>query len=172
MNRPTYPNRGNPRPGGNHNTPGNSSNFNRAPPKFNNNNVATNTNIALRTGSNDVPVAAKDKSQVTCYDCGNKGHYSNECPNKKNAAAPNANAPAQQQRRVQPPEEDLPQGIRSTATAVFFSCMLKKLRKRQTPCWVCFLLIQYLQECCLILVHRTHLSLKNLHALVKFNQPN
>src|SRR3954464_9054589 len=69
-------------------------------------------------------------------------------------------------------EEDLPQGIRSTATAVFFSCMLKKLRKRQTSCWVCFLLIQYLLECCLILVHHTHLSLKNLHALVKSNQPN
>src|SRR4051812_39991872 len=68
--------------------------------------------------------------------------------------------------------EDLAQGIHSTATAVFFSCMLKKLRKRQTSCWVCFLLIQYLQECCLILVHQTHLSPKNLHALVKFNQPN
>src|SRR3954471_5278145 len=66
MNHPTYPNRGNPRPGGNQNNPGNSSNFNRAPPKFNNNNAATNTNIARRTGINDVPVAAKDKSQVTC----------------------------------------------------------------------------------------------------------
>src|SRR3954465_4272273 len=69
-------------------------------------------------------------------------------------------------------EEDLPQGIHSIAMAVFFSCMLKKLRKRQTSCWVCFLLIQYLQECCFILVHRIHLSPKNLHALVKFNQPN
>src|SRR4051812_32479233 len=63
MNRPTYPNRGNPRPGGNHNNLGNPSNFNRAPPKFNNNNVTTNTNTAPRTGSNVVPVAAKDKSQ-------------------------------------------------------------------------------------------------------------
>src|SRR3954464_176893 len=69
-------------------------------------------------------------------------------------------------------EEGLPQGIHSTATAVFFSCMLKKLRKRQMSCWVCFMLIQYLQECCLTLVHRIHLSPKNLHALVKFNQPN
>src|SRR3954469_23236023 len=100
MNRPTYPNRGNPRPGGNHNNLGKSNNFNRAPPKFNNNNVAANTNTAPRTRSNVVPVAAKDKSQVTCYDCGNKGDYSNECP-RKNAVAPNANAPAQQQRRVQ-----------------------------------------------------------------------
>src|SRR3954471_12801579 len=68
--------------------------------------------------------------------------------------------------------EGLPQGIHSTAMAVFFSCMLKKLRKRQTSCWVCFLLIQYWHECCLNLVHRTHLSPKNLPALVKFNQPN
>src|SRR3954470_21440177 len=102
MNRPTYPNHRNPRPGGNHNNPGNSSNFNRAPPKFNNNNVTANTNTAPRTGSNVVPVAAKDKLQVTCYDCENKDHYSNECPNKKNATAPNANVPAQHQRRVQP----------------------------------------------------------------------
>src|SRR3954462_1793214 len=65
MNHPTYPNRGggNPRLGGNHNNnPGNSNNFNRAPPKFNNNNVATNTNTAPRTGSNVVPIAAKVKS--------------------------------------------------------------------------------------------------------------
>src|SRR4051812_16367631 len=64
MNRLTYPNHGggNPRPGGNHNNPGNPSNFNRAPPKFNNNNIATNTNTTPRTGSNVVPVAAKDKS--------------------------------------------------------------------------------------------------------------
>src|SRR4051812_12709970 len=70
------------------------------------------------------------------------------------------------------PEEGLPQGIRSTATAVSFSCMLKKPKKRQMPCWVCFLLNQYLQECCLILEHSTRLLLKNLHALVRFNPPN
>src|SRR4051812_19677493 len=68
--------------------------------------------------------------------------------------------------------EDLPQEIHSTAMAVFFSSMLKKLRKRQTSCWVCFLLIQYLLEYCLILVHRTHLSPKNFPALVRFNQQN
>src|SRR3954468_1550499 len=119
MNRPTYPNRGNPRPGGNHNNPDNSNNFNRAPPKLNNNTAAANTNTAPRTGSNVVPVAAKDKSQVTCYDCGNKGHYSNECPNKKNVAAPNANAQLNSS-VVFGPEEDLPQGIHSTAMDVFF----------------------------------------------------
>src|SRR3954467_11910970 len=69
-------------------------------------------------------------------------------------------------------EEGLPQGIRPTATAVSFSCMLKKPKKRQMSCWVCFLLTQYLQDCCLILEHHTHLLLKNLHALVRFNQPN
>src|SRR3954470_24287915 len=70
------------------------------------------------------------------------------------------------------PEEGLPQGIRSTAMVVSFSCMLKKPRKRQMSCWVCFLLTRYLQECCLILEHRTHLLQKNLHALVRFNQQN
>src|SRR3954464_5681878 len=77
MNRPTYPNHGNPRPGGNHNNPCNTNNFICAPPNFNNNNVSTNTNTAPRTGSNVVPIAAKDKSQVTCYECGTKGDYSN-----------------------------------------------------------------------------------------------
>src|SRR4051812_27723718 len=65
-------------------------------------------------------------------------------------------------------EEGLPQGTRSTATVFSFSCMLKKPRKRQMSCWVLFLLTQYLQECCFILEHRTHLLLKNLHALVRF----
>src|SRR3954471_22301587 len=40
MNRPTYPNHGNPSPRGNNNNPGNPSSFNCAPPKFNNNNAA------------------------------------------------------------------------------------------------------------------------------------
>src|SRR5215216_794143 len=98
MSRPSYPNRseGNVKPGGNNNHPGNTSNFNRAPPKSNNNN-----NTAPRTGSNVMPVAAKDKSQITCFECGVKGHYSNECPKKITATA-NVNVPAQQQRRVQP----------------------------------------------------------------------
>src|SRR5215216_5084845 len=49
MNRLTYPNHGNSRPGGNHNNPDNSGNFNCAPPKFNNNNATANTNTAQRT---------------------------------------------------------------------------------------------------------------------------
>src|SRR3954466_10529932 len=69
-------------------------------------------------------------------------------------------------------EDGLPQGIRSTATAVSFSCMLKKPKKRPMSCWVCFLLTQYLQECCLIREHHTRLLLKNLHALIRFNQLN
>ena len=96
VNCPTYPNRGggNSKPRGNYNNSGNHNNFNCALPKYPNNNNA-NTNTAPRTGSNAIPVAAKDKSQITCFECGIKGHYSNECP-KKIAAAPNANAPAQQ----------------------------------------------------------------------------
>ena len=43
--------------------------------------------------------APRDKSTVTCYECGVTGHYSNECPKKLNAA-PKPNEPAQQQRRL------------------------------------------------------------------------
>jgi hypothetical protein len=40
-----------------------------------------------------------DKSGVTCYECGLKGHYSNECPKKLNDAS-KTTVPVQQQRRV------------------------------------------------------------------------
>ena len=42
----------------------------------------------------------RDKSTVTCYECGVTGHYSYECPQKLMKAANNAAPPAQQQRRV------------------------------------------------------------------------
>ena len=90
--RPNFPNRGggHPRPAGN-------PNFNHAPPRFPSN---LNANTNPRTGSNAVPIAPRDKSNVTCFECGVTGHYSNECPKKLMKAAPNAAPPAQQQRRV------------------------------------------------------------------------
>ena len=88
------------KPGGNNNYASNSnsnntSNFNYAPPKYEN---VSNTGPMI--GSNALPVAANDKSQITCYDCGVKGHFSNECPKKLAKIAPKTDAPAQQQRRV------------------------------------------------------------------------
>ncbi|KAK1620875.1 hypothetical protein QYE76_026392 [Lolium multiflorum] len=101
--RPGFQNRsgGHPRSGGHNNysnnTHHNNNNFNRAPIRAPNNN---NTNTAPRTGSNAIPVAPKDKSTITCYECGIVGHYSNECPKRLAKTAPNTAAPAQQQRRV------------------------------------------------------------------------
>ena len=104
--RPNFPSHGggHPRPGGHNNNANNNNSFNRAPPRPTGNNP---TNTAPRTGSNAVPIAPRDKSTVTCYECGVTGHYSNECPKKLNAV-PKPNAPAQQQRRAQPARKFVP----------------------------------------------------------------
>ncbi|KAK1630089.1 hypothetical protein QYE76_004404 [Lolium multiflorum] len=45
-----------------------------ASPNTNNNNTNTTK------GSNAIPVGTKDKTTITCYECGVVGHFSNECP--------------------------------------------------------------------------------------------
>ncbi|KAK1670538.1 hypothetical protein QYE76_058697 [Lolium multiflorum] len=92
----THNNGGHPKPGGNNN---NSHNNNNNHTSNHNNGNNNNTNTGPRTGSNAIPVTPKDKSTVTCYECGIVGHYSNECPKKLAKTAPNTPAPAQQQRR-------------------------------------------------------------------------
>ncbi|KAK1612867.1 hypothetical protein QYE76_036540 [Lolium multiflorum] len=96
--RPNYPNNngGPPKPGGNNN---NSHNNNNNHNNNGNNGNNNKLNTGPRTGSNAIPVTPKDKSTVTCYECGTVGHYSKECPKKLAKTAPNTAAPAQQQRR-------------------------------------------------------------------------
>ncbi|KAK1678093.1 hypothetical protein QYE76_038941 [Lolium multiflorum] len=87
--RPNYTNNqgGPPKPGDNNN---NNHNNTTNPNSNNTNGNNNNNNTGPKTGSNTVPLNPKDKSTITCYECGVVGHYSNECPKRlaKIAATP------------------------------------------------------------------------------------
>jgi hypothetical protein len=50
-----------------------------------------NHETTLRSGK----IVTSGKTNITCYECGIKGHYSNECPKKLNAAPESTACPRQ-----------------------------------------------------------------------------
>jgi hypothetical protein len=88
--RPIRPPAPAPRPNFSNRLIGN--NFNHTPPRPSGNNF--NSNTPRTNGAPTLPKSG-DKSGVTCYESGIKGHYSNECPKKLNDAS-KPTAPAQQ----------------------------------------------------------------------------
>jgi hypothetical protein len=63
-------------------------------------NDGMNPKPEVNNNSKTAPVTPRDNSTVTCFKCGIKGHYANECPQKVIKTAPATPTSAQQQRRI------------------------------------------------------------------------
>ncbi|KAK1653225.1 hypothetical protein QYE76_071030 [Lolium multiflorum] len=79
-----------PSPGGHHNYNNHNNNFNRAPPR-------AQQQLQHRSKDWD-PITPKDKSTYNCYECGVAGHFSYECPKKLAKTAANTSALCKQRR--------------------------------------------------------------------------
>jgi hypothetical protein len=53
-----------------------------------------NTRNQSAQGTPTTPNATPNKVNTTCFNCGQKGHYANRCPNRRKSSTPTPGTPA------------------------------------------------------------------------------